>query len=568
MKKLFLFLALGAGLGVSTPAAPTTPISNAVLQGTTSVPDTAIFEIKNQTAAPAAGTAAGRLYFDATNRLAWKGTNGFVNVFDLTANAAGRTYTFPDLSGTVALTTGTVTNATNAANIAITDDTATNATMFLAWVTANTGNLPAKVTSTKLGFNPATGNMAVSGITVGPGATSLATNTALGSGALAAAGDTGGFNVAVGVSALAANTTAGNGVAIGYQALQAHLTGNSNIAIGRGVLGADTGGANNIAIGSMANNLTGSDNTVVGAGAMNASAGADGQNTVLGRSALSSLNGGGTNTVVGYLAAQNNVTGSRLVALGANAGKYELGSDAFYVDNQDRTNTAGDKAKALLYGTFNATAASQTLAINAGTVTSIGTFSAATGIVNGSGTAANSNNGLAQNFRGGFATAGQTPSATVRTYVTGSDAGPFTAGQLVVGTKIHWHLDITKTGAGSATATFDIAFGTAGTTADPAQVSFTKPAGTAQADHASVDVYATVKTASASGVVVGDFSMLVDQTSATLGGFLAAAKYVSSLTATSGTFNTTTATHVGLCVTTGASDAWTINSVQAWTSNL
>ena len=51
-------------------------------------------------------------------------------------------------------TTGTATNATN---IGITDDTTTNATMYPLWVTANTGNLPVKVTSTKLSFNPLTG---------------------------------------------------------------------------------------------------------------------------------------------------------------------------------------------------------------------------------------------------------------------------------------------------------------------------------------------------------------------------------------------------------------------------
>jgi hypothetical protein len=53
------------------------------------------------------------------------------------------------------------------------------------------------------------------------------------------------------------------------------------------------------------------------------------------------------------------------VALGYFAGCYEQGSNAFYVDNQNRTNTAGDKAGALMYGVFNATAASQTLTINA-----------------------------------------------------------------------------------------------------------------------------------------------------------------------------------------------------------
>lgn len=55
-----------------------------------------------------------------------------------------------------AVTVGVATNTT------ITDDTATNANMFLTWVTANTGNLPQKVSSTKLFFNPANGRLTVS----------------------------------------------------------------------------------------------------------------------------------------------------------------------------------------------------------------------------------------------------------------------------------------------------------------------------------------------------------------------------------------------------------------------
>lgn len=58
---------------------------------------------------------------------------------------------------------GSATNATNSANIAITDDTTTNATMYPVWVTANTGNLPAKVTSSKLSFNPSTGVLTATG---------------------------------------------------------------------------------------------------------------------------------------------------------------------------------------------------------------------------------------------------------------------------------------------------------------------------------------------------------------------------------------------------------------------
>ncbi len=41
-------------------------------------------------------------------------------------------------------------------DVAITNDTTTNATMYPTWVTTNTGNLPVKVSSTKLSFNPST----------------------------------------------------------------------------------------------------------------------------------------------------------------------------------------------------------------------------------------------------------------------------------------------------------------------------------------------------------------------------------------------------------------------------
>ncbi len=55
---------------------------------------------------------------------------------------------------------GTVTNSDN---IGITDDTTTNATMYPTWVTANTGYLPAKVSSTKIYFNPSTGILTSTG---------------------------------------------------------------------------------------------------------------------------------------------------------------------------------------------------------------------------------------------------------------------------------------------------------------------------------------------------------------------------------------------------------------------
>ncbi len=65
-----------------------------------------------------------------------------------------------------AATAGSATNATNATNIGITDDTTTNATMYPLWVTAATGNLPAKVSSTKLSFNPSTGLLSGTALTL------------------------------------------------------------------------------------------------------------------------------------------------------------------------------------------------------------------------------------------------------------------------------------------------------------------------------------------------------------------------------------------------------------------
>jgi hypothetical protein len=65
-----------------------------------------------------------------------------------------------DGSAGSATTAGTATNATN---VAITDDTTTAAEMYLSWVTSSTGNLPIKVSSTKLKFNPSTGVLTATG---------------------------------------------------------------------------------------------------------------------------------------------------------------------------------------------------------------------------------------------------------------------------------------------------------------------------------------------------------------------------------------------------------------------
>lgn len=62
-----------------------------------------------------------------------------------------------------------VTNfVTNAQNVLVADDTTTNATVYPTWVTANSGNLPVKVSSTKISFNPSTGILSTVGIAFNP----------------------------------------------------------------------------------------------------------------------------------------------------------------------------------------------------------------------------------------------------------------------------------------------------------------------------------------------------------------------------------------------------------------
>lgn len=103
-------------------------------------------------------------------------TAGAINVgtagsFVVNGGAGGTpsSITLTNAGGTAAsLTAGT---ATNAVNSGITNDTTTNATMFPVWVTANTGNLPLKVSSTKVSFNPSTGvltSTVFSGTSTGP----------------------------------------------------------------------------------------------------------------------------------------------------------------------------------------------------------------------------------------------------------------------------------------------------------------------------------------------------------------------------------------------------------------
>ena len=138
-----------------------------------------------------------------------------------------------------------------------------------------------------------------------------------------------------------------------------------NTVAGANSLGLNTTGLYNTSVGfnALFLNADGNNNTGVGANSGVNNVSGD-QNTSVGYFSLYNNASGNDNTAIGYAAGAVAV-GSGNVMLGNRAGAYETGSNSFYVDNQNRTNTAGDKAGALLYGTFSATPASQTLKVNA-----------------------------------------------------------------------------------------------------------------------------------------------------------------------------------------------------------
>lgn len=209
-------------------------------------------------------------------------------------------------------------------------------------------------------------------------------NTAFGIATLKAC-TSGGSNVAVGNSALFTSTTASNNTAVGSQCFKTTTvsdqtglgylagthttTGSDNTAIGFQALNVNTTGNNNTAVGSnaMFGGATGTGNYNTAMGSLSMQAHTSGaENAHYGGLAGYSLTTGSNNTGIGMYALTFNVTGSGNIALGHMAGRYETGSDKFYVDNQDNTNTAGDVAHSIIYGTMNATATSQHLRFNVG----------------------------------------------------------------------------------------------------------------------------------------------------------------------------------------------------------
>ena len=156
-------------------------------------------------------------------------------------------------------------------------------------------------------------------------------------------------------------------LAIGNAAGQNNTTGSSWTAIGQAAGQNNTTGGWWTAVGNSAglNSTTGSSWTAIGnyAGQSNTTGNSW---TAIGQAAGQSNTTGGSWTAIGKGAGQNNATGSGWTAIGNGAGRYQLGSNWVAIDGYgDRGTAANELANTPIIGTLAATAAAQTLSLNA-----------------------------------------------------------------------------------------------------------------------------------------------------------------------------------------------------------
>jgi hypothetical protein len=147
------------------------------------------------------------------------------------------------------------------------------------------------------------------------------------------------------------------------------------------------------------------------------------------------------------------------------------------------------------------------------------------------------------------------------TYITGSALQFPAVRPLKVGTRLRWMIAVTKTGAGVATPIVNVRFGTNGSTADTARITFTGAAQTGVVDEGMLVIELTVRgPIGASCVVQCSMRMLHNTAAAT--GLWGAITPV--LKATSAAFDCTTANIIaGISINPGASGVWTVTQCDA-----
>ncbi len=168
----------GSAAGPGSAALTLTSVVTAGSAGSSTATPVLTWDVKGRITAASSATVT-----PAVGSITGFGT-GVSTALTTNVGSAGAFVTLNGAGGTpssIVLTnaTGTAASLTagNATNTAITDDTSTNAAVFPTWVTANTGNLPQKVSSTIFTMNPSLGTFGF-GTTPAAGSVFRVTNAA------------------------------------------------------------------------------------------------------------------------------------------------------------------------------------------------------------------------------------------------------------------------------------------------------------------------------------------------------------------------------------------------------
>ena len=283
----------------------------------------------------------------------------------------------------------------------------TTGTSGAATFASNTLNIP-NYGSTFSGYVPYKGatdsvnlgafDLTVNSLSVGRGGGGIASNTAIGNGALFA-NTTGANSTAIGNFALSKNVSAIQNTAIGSLALFENIVGTSNTATGFQALRNNTGSGNTAnGASALGENLAGNNNTGIGFGALRKNTTAS-ANTAIGHNALFANIDGINNTAIGALALGSNTSGTLNTATGVSAltanttgtsntatGLFALGANTTGTINTAmgqgalRYNTAGSYNTAIGYNALNLTnpavaltGGNTALGYNAGSANTTGT---------------------------------------------------------------------------------------------------------------------------------------------------------------------------------------------------
>ena len=149
------------------------------------------------------------------------------------------------------------------------------------------------------------------------------------------------------------------------------------------------------------------------------------------------------------------------------------------------------------------------------------------------------------------------------TYLAGSSVMINTAGAWRVGGAYHLILDMTKTGAGTATPIFIVRMGTAGTTADAAILTLTFGAGTAVADTGVFELWVNFRTVGSGTSAVIQGVIVCHHHLAATGLTTTGAAGAGIIVGTSAGFNSTTPTILGVSFNGGTSFSGTNTLCQA-----